>query len=101
MALAPYAPHICEELWSLTGHEGSVLDQPFPPVETQYLVESTRVYPVAINGKTRAELELPADAGAAEAEQLVLQQEVVLKWLDGKAPKKVIFVKHKMINIVV
>jgi leucyl-tRNA synthetase len=101
VALAPYAPHICEELWALTGHEASVLDQPFPKVEEQYLVESTRVYPVAINGKTRAELELPADANAEEAERQVMQHEVVLKWLDGKAPKKVIFVKHKMINVVV
>jgi leucyl-tRNA synthetase len=100
VVLAPYAPHICEELWQLTGHSGSVLDQDYPAVETQYLVENTKMYPVAINGKTRAELEVSLNASQADVEALVLQHEVVQKWLEGKAPKKVIYVKNKMINVV-
>jgi leucyl-tRNA synthetase len=100
VALAPYAPHVCEELWQLTGHEGSVLDQDFPAVEEQYLKESTRMYPIAINGKTRAEIELSVNASQADVEALVLQHDVVQKWLEGKAPKKVIYVKNKMINVV-
>ncbi len=101
VALAPYAPHVCEELWQLTGHGGSVLDQDYPAVEAQYLVESTKMYPVAINGKTRAELELSVEATQADVEALVLQHEVVRKWLEGKPPKKVIYVKNKMINVVI
>lgn len=101
IALAPFAPHICEELWQQTGHEGSILDQDFPAVQEQYLVESTKVYPVAINGKTRGEMALHVDASQADVEALVLQHEVVRKWLEGKTPKKIIYVKNKMINVVI
>jgi leucyl-tRNA synthetase len=101
VALSSYAPHICEELWSLTGHAGSVLDQPFPPIEHKYLTETSKLYPIAINGKTRAELELALDATQQEVEGLVLAHEVVKKWLEGKAPKKIIYIKNKMINVVI
>jgi leucyl-tRNA synthetase len=101
VALSSYAPHICEELWSLTGHEGSVLDQAYPAIEHQYLAETSKLYPIAINGKTRAEMELALDATQQDVEGMVLAHEVVKKWLDGKTPRKIIYVKHKMINVVV
>ncbi|GAA4303073.1 leucine--tRNA ligase [Compostibacter hankyongensis] len=99
--LTPYAPHICEELWQQLGHDTTVLDAAYPAAEEKYLAESTVKYPVAINGKTRTDMVFPADADAAAIESEVLQHEVVRKWMDGKAPKKVIIVKGRMINIVV
>ena len=99
--LAPYAPHISEEVWQLTGHEGSILDAPYPKVEEKYLVESAKNYPIAINGKTRTELSIDLDATQQQVEDLILADEVVKKWLEGKPPKKVIYVKNKMINVVV
>jgi leucyl-tRNA synthetase len=99
--LTPYAPHVSEELWQLLGNEGSVLDAAYPVVEEKYLVESTKNYPIAINGKTRTELNIALDATQQQVEELVLADDLVKKWLEGKAPKKVIYVKHKMINVVV
>jgi leucyl-tRNA synthetase len=100
VALTPFAPHICEELWLATSHDGSILDAAFPAVENKYLVESSKNYPVAINGKTRTEMNISLTATQEEVEALVLQDEVVKKWLGGNAPKKIIYVKNKMINIV-
>lgn len=99
--LTPYAPHVSEELWDLLGHKDSILDASFPKFEAKYVAESSKAYPVAINGKTRAELTLDLNITQAEVEQIVLSNEVVLKWLDGKQPKKIIYVKNKMINLVV
>ncbi|RXK59994.1 leucine--tRNA ligase [Lacibacter luteus] len=99
--LTPYAPHVSEELWSLLGNSGSVLDASFPKFEAKYVTESTKDYPVAINGKTRTELTLDLAITQAEVEQIVLSNEIVLKWLDGKQPKKIIYVKNKMINVVI
>ena len=98
--ICPYAPHIAEELWAQLGENGSVVAAPFPQWEEQYTTENSKVYPVAINGKTRTELEFALDASQADIEQIVLANEVVQKWLEGNAPKKIIFVKGKMINIV-
>jgi len=102
--LTPYAPHICEELWHLIGNAAdgsSVLDAPYPKVQEQYLVESAKNYPIAINGKTRSEMNIALDATQQQVEEMILADEVIRKWLDGKPPKKVIYVKNKMINIVV
>ncbi|MEJ8816668.1 leucine--tRNA ligase [Lacibacter sp. H407] len=99
--LTPYAPHVSEELWSALGNSGSILDAAFPKFEAKYVTESTKDYPVAINGKTRTELTLDLSITQAEVEQIVLNNEVVLKWLDGKQPKKIIYVKNKMINVVI
>ena len=99
--LTPYAPHICEELWHELGNEGTVLDATYPKYEEKYLVESAKLYPIAINGKTRTELNIRLDATQQQVEELVLADESVKKWLDGKAPKKVIYVKNKMINLVI
>jgi leucyl-tRNA synthetase len=101
IALAPFAPHICEELWQKMGNGGSVLDAAFPNIEKGYLVESSKAYPVAINGKTRTEINIALDADQKQVEAIVLADEVVKKWLDGKAPKKIIYVRNKMINLVI
>jgi leucyl-tRNA synthetase len=101
IAITPYAPHVAEELWHLLGNAGSILDAAYPVIENKYLVETSKAYPVAINGKTRAELTLALDITQEQVEALVLQDATVLKWLEGKAPKKIIYVKNKMINVVV
>jgi len=100
VVLAPYAPHIAEELWAVTGQSGSVLDASYPAVEEKYLVETSKEYPVAINGKTRTTLNLEVNASQADVEALVLVDPIVMKWLDGKPPQKIIYVKNKMINVV-
>jgi len=99
--LTPYAPHVSEELWHALGNRESILDAPFPFFEAKYLAETSKNYPVAVNGKTRSELTLAVDVSSEEAEKLALADPAVQKWLEGKPPKKVIFVRNKMINIVV
>lgn len=99
--LAPYAPHIAEELWMRLGNSGSILDATFPLFREEYVTESSKTYPIAINGKTRTEMNIALDATQQQVEALVLQDETVQKWLEGKAPKKVIYVKNRMINVVV
>lgn len=101
IVLSPFAPHIAEELWSSIGNKGTVLEAAFPTVEEKYLIESEKEYPVSINGKTRTTMMLSLEATQQEVEGLVLKNEVVQKWLDGKTPKKIIFVKGRMINVVI
>lgn len=98
--LSPYAPHICEELWHAIGNKGSVLDATYPAIEEKYLIESTKEYPIAINGKTRTTINLDVNLTQAQVEELVMKDPVVIKWLEGNAPKKIIYVKNKMINVV-
>lgn len=98
--LTPYAPHICEELWHMAGNQTLIIDAPYPVFQESYVREANKCYPIAINGKTRTEIFLPIDTDATTAESLALQDEIVQKWLAGKPPKKFIFVKNKMINIV-
>jgi leucyl-tRNA synthetase len=99
--LAPYAPHITEELWHMAGQAGSVLDAAFPEFKEEYVRESAKAYPVAINGKTRTEITIGLEASQAEVEEIVLANELVQKWLEGKAPKKIVYVKNRMINVVI
>jgi leucyl-tRNA synthetase len=99
--LAPFGPHIAEELWSRMGHSGSVCDAVWPEWNEEYLKSETREYPVQINGKLRATIELPSDITPAEAESAALAMEQVQRWLEGKQPKKVVFVPGRMINLVV
>src|SRR6218665_104740 len=99
--LTPYAPRVAEELWSLLGNEGSILDAPYPVFEEKYVKESSKEYPVSINGKLRTTINISLDATAEEVEKIALANEVVQKWLEGKAPKKIIFVKGKMVNVVI
>lgn len=99
--LAPYAPHIAEELWQLLDNNGTILNAPYPVFEEKYVAESSKEYPVSINGKLRTTMNLSLEATQAEVESLVQENGVVKKWLEGKAPKKIIFVKGKMVNVVV
>ena len=99
--LTPYAPHIAEELWNLLGNQGSVLDAAYPIFNPALLVESSKEYPISINGKVRANINLALDLDQAAVEKMVLQNDIVQKWLEGKDPKKIIYVKNKMINVVV
>jgi len=99
--LTPYAPHLCEELWQYMGHNESILNALYPVYEEQYTKESAFNYPIAINGKTRSEMGFSLDAAIPDIEKEVLANDVVQKWLEGKAPKKVIIVKGKMINVVI
>ncbi len=99
--LAPYAPHIAEELFHQLGNTTSVIDAHYPKLETKYLVETEKEYPVSINGKMRTTITLPLDVQQMEVEKIALDNEVVKKWIEDKPVRKIIFVKGKMINIVV
>jgi leucyl-tRNA synthetase len=99
--LTPYAPHICEELWHLIGNAGTILDATYPKADEKYLKESTKNYPIAFNGRTRAELNISLDATQQQVEEIILSNEALKKWFEGKQPKKIIYVKNKMINVVV
>ncbi|MHA7129926.1 leucine--tRNA ligase [Algoriphagus namhaensis] len=99
--VSPYAPHIAEELWSLLGHPESITKATFPEFKEEYLVESNFEYPVMINGKLRAKLNLPLDMDRTEIEKAAFEDETVQKWLEGKSPKKVIVVPGKIVNLVV
>ncbi len=99
--IAPFAPHIAEELWSVLGHQTSVCDAKYPEVCAEYLVESSHEYPVSINGKMRFKKELPLDMSNEEITAAVLADPAADKWVEGRTPKKVIVVKGKIINIVI
>ncbi len=101
VTICAFAPHIAEELWHKLGHIDSVINASFPKYEEKYVTENSKVYPVAVNGKTRLEMEFPLDAEAAHVEREVLSDETIKKWMEGKEPKKFIYVKGKMINVVV
>jgi leucyl-tRNA synthetase len=101
VVIAPFAPHIAEELWQLLGNTGSVCDAQWPNHDEKYLVEDTFKYGVAFNGKVRFDIEFPATAAQSEVEETVLNHELAQKWLNGKTPGKIIFVPKKMINVVV
>ncbi|MGN6604366.1 MAG: leucine--tRNA ligase [Ginsengibacter sp.] len=99
--LTPYAPHIAEELYHELGNTDSILNAEYPKLENKYLVESEKEYPVSVNGKLRTTIVISLDASQQEVEKIVLDNEVIQKWIDGKTVKKIIFIKNKMVNIVV
>ncbi len=99
--LAPFAPHIAEELWHVLGHDTTVCDAQWPTWNEDYLKESTVKYGVSFNGKSRYTIEVPADADEEEVKRLALADAGAERWLDGKQPRKIIFVKGKLVNIVV
>ena len=99
--LAPFAPHIAEELWHVLGHDTTVCDAQWPAWNEEYLKESTVKYAVSFNGKARYTIEVPADADEEQVKQLALADAGAERWLDGKQPRKIIFVKGKLVNIVV
>ena len=99
--LAPFAPHISEELYQALGNNDSVCDATFPICNEEYLKETSVKYPISFNGKVRFMLELPADMSKEEVEKTALANEQTIKQLDGKAPKKIIVVPGKIVNIVI
>lgn len=99
--LTPFAPHVCEELWHNMGNSTTILDAAFPQYDEQYLVETSKEYPVSVNGKLRTQINMALELSQPEVEKIVLSNAVVQKWLEGKQPKKVIYVKNKMVNVVV
>lgn len=99
--LTPYAPHISEELWAVLGNSGSVLDAAYPAYNEKYTIESSKEYPVSINGKVRTNINIALDASAEQVQEMALANELVQKWMEGKPLKKFIFVKGKMINVVI
>lgn len=99
--IAPFAPHLAEELWETMGHEGSVFDASYPTFDEKYLEESAFEYPVMVNGKLRFKQEYPLSATAAQIEDSIVKAEAAQKWLAGKTPKKVIVVPGKIINLVI
>jgi len=99
--LAPFAPHIAEELYHALGNTETVCDATFPVCNEAYLVESSVKYPISFNGKVRFTLELPADMSKEDVEKTALTNEETLKQLGGNSPKKVIVVPGKIVNIVI
>jgi leucyl-tRNA synthetase len=98
--LSPYAPHIAEELWNQLGHKQSISTAPFPIFDASYLVESNKEYPISFNGKTKFTMELSLDLSKDEIEKAVMSHEKTIAQLEGRAPKKVIIVPGKIVNIV-
>ena len=99
--IAPYAPHIAEELWEKLGHSESITEAEYPVFEEKYLVESKKNYPVSFNGKMRFTIELPLDMSKDEIEENVLNDDRTKNQLEGKTPKKIIVVPGKIVNIVI
>lgn len=98
--LAPFAPHISEELWHALGEQTTIVGATWPEYDESYLIEDQVKYPVSFNGKTRFTIEIPSGATEEQAEALVLQSQEAQRWLEGKTPKKVIVVPGRIINIV-
>jgi leucyl-tRNA synthetase len=99
--IAPFAPHVADELWEQLGERsGSVHTQQYPLVDESFLVESNFDYPVSFNGKMRFKVNLSLQLDAKGVEDHVLQLEETQKWMEGKSPKKVIIVHGKIVNVV-
>ena len=99
--IAPFAPHIAEELWHVLGHDTTVCDAKWPVHNEEYLVESTVNMAVSFNGKARYNIQVAADAPREEIEKIALENEGAVKWIDGKQVRKIIVVPGKIVNIVV
>ncbi len=98
--ISPYAPHIAEELWKQLGHQTSISTVPFPHFHAEYLVESSKEYPVSFNGKMRFKIELPMDLTIEQIQAAVMADERTIQQLNGTQPKKVVIVPGKIINLV-
>lgn len=98
--LAPFAPHIAEELWHKLGKETSVCDAKWPVCNEEYLVEANVNYAISFNGKARFNMAVPNGTSKEEVEKMALAHESSAKWMEGKTPKKVIVVPNKIVNIV-
>ncbi|MEY8726782.1 class I tRNA ligase family protein [Bacteroides xylanisolvens] len=101
IVLAPFAPHVCEELWDVLGHETSVCDAKWPAYNEDYLKEDTINYTISFNGKARFNMEFAADEASDAIQAAILADERSQKWIDGKTPKKIIVVPKKIVNVVI
>lgn len=101
LALCPFAPHMCEELWHYFGHDDFAVTAAWPAVEERYLVEKNCNYPISFNGKTRFTLELPLSLETTEVEKRVLEDPRVVAQLAGRTPRRVVVVKGRIVNIVI
>ena len=99
--LAPFAPHLSEELWHVLGHDTTVCDAKWPTWNEEYLKESVVKYTVSFNGKPRFNLEVPAGTSGDEVQRLALAHESAAKWIEGKTPRKIIVVPNKIVNVVI
>lgn len=100
IGLAPYAPHIAEELWEKLGHKTSIFDATFPQYKEEFIKEDEFEYPISINGRVRAKMKFSLEMPQEEIEKAVLASDVVKKWSEGKAPRKIIVVKGRIVNVV-
>jgi leucyl-tRNA synthetase len=98
--MAPMTPHLAEDIWSMLGGAGLVAQAAWPVADPAMLVQDTLVLPVQFNGKKRAEITVPADMPASEVERIALADEAVVRALAGAAPKKVIVVPGRIVNVV-
>ena len=99
--IAPFAPHIAEELWHAIGNNTTVCDAQWPAFEEKYLVEANVNYAVSFNGKARFNIQVPNGTPREEVEKIALENPNSEKWMDGKTPKKIIVVPNKIVNIVI
>lgn len=101
LVLSPFAPHLAEEMWQQLGKSNTLAYEPFPIADVNYLVDENVTYAISFNGKRRFEIQLPAGLPENEAVKKVLEYDQSAKWLEGKTPKKVIFVQDKIVNVVI
>ena len=98
--LAPFAPHLADDLWEQLGGTGSIHQQQWPQLDPNALVQDTITVVLQVKGKVRGNLEVPADTDKAELEQLALASDVAKKWLEDNPPRRVIVVPGKLVNLV-
>lgn len=99
--LAPMVPHLAEEVWSNAGGQGMVVDAAWPKADPALLVSDSVILPIQINGKRRAEIEVPKDMPKEQIEALVMADETVLRFMEGAPVKKLIVVPGRIVNVVV
>ncbi|MFH1191840.1 MAG: class I tRNA ligase family protein, partial [Candidatus Omnitrophota bacterium] len=99
--LGPIVPHFAEELWQILGNHKSIFKARWPEYDAGLLVEENVELVIQINGKVRSKIEVPSDISEDKLKELVLQNEKLIPWLEGKPPKKIIVVPQKLVNIVV
>jgi len=99
--LQPYAPHVTEELWHSLGNESSIIEEPFPELKQEYLVESTFTYPVSVNGKKRTEINIDLNITEDDLKKIVLENSTIQKWIEGNSFERIIYKPRQMINVVV
>lgn len=99
--LHPYAPHVTEELWHVLGHQSSIINELFPVLRQEYLVESTFNYPVSVNGKKRTEISIDLNITEEDLRKIVLENSTIQKWIEGNSFERIIYKPRQMINVVV